>query len=376
MDLHTRVVSNAGLLNQAVCAADRLAEGVPSEKQTLVRSHQLIKRALSRFQTPKQKEWLRFALVPSFERKAIAMYHPGDHVLAGFGYVNRLLDRARDAGGKVILEARNSHPSNFWSINAEECARWDCDLVPIDTAHHMRQQRSVALADYVIAPSRFVRDSFFERGFPDENLIRVPYPVDFELFKPNGTQRPANRPFTLISTGLICLRKGYPYLFEALKLLRAEIADIRLVMIRNIGDDMMPLMKSRGYDKLPIEWREPMGHRDLARLMQDADIYVLPTLEEGMVRTVAEALATGLPVVTTPHAGADDWIVEGENGSVVHIRDVPSLVSAVLRWHEVVMAPDYVASRHQLVQQNLSFEAFEARLMDEFRRVGLIETNC
>ncbi|MFZ9937803.1 MAG: glycosyltransferase family 4 protein, partial [Luteolibacter sp.] len=307
-------------------------------------------------------ECARFALSPLIEQWVMPQVHEGDNLIAGLGYFNRLIPRIQNTGGKVFLDARNSHPSNFWSLIAEEHARWDCKLPPIWPRHHLRQQRSVALADYILAPSRFVADTFVQRGFPSERVFRLSYPVDLSLFQPHATPRPPSKPLTLVSSGLLTLRKGSPYLFEALKVLRREIPDLRIKLIHNMADSFKQVYERNRYAEVTVEWAARMPHSQLVEWLRDADLFLLPTIEEGMVRSAAEALGCGLPVITTRNAGVDDFIVEGVNGSIVPIRDPQALAAAVLSWWDRIRRREHDARQLEFDREALGFNTFAAKL--------------
>jgi sugar transferase (PEP-CTERM/EpsH1 system associated) len=72
------------------------------------------------------------------------------------------------------------------------------------------------------------------------------------------------------------------------------------------------------------------GERDdVAELMQLMDVFVLPSLAEGISNTVLEAMATGLPVIATNVGGNPELISEGENGRLVKVGDEQGLAEAI-----------------------------------------------
>ena len=89
-----------------------------------------------------------------------------------------------------------------------------------------------------------------------------------------------------------------------------------------------------------------------------------------MVRSAAEAMACGLPVVTTPHSGTNDLIVEGETGSVVPIRDPQAIADAVLEWWERIRTGQYSASDAAIDTQALGFENFRGQFLKHLRNIG------
>jgi glycosyltransferase involved in cell wall biosynthesis len=121
---------------------------------------------------------------------------------------------------------------------------------------------------------------------------------------------------------------------------------------------------------LPIEWAPALPHEQLVARLQDADIFVLPSLEEGLVRTALEAMACGLPVVLTPHTGAHDFVRPGVNGEIVPIRDPVATAEAVLKCWERVRSqspPDVTRLREQF-----SFATFSNTFLSQLEAFGLI----
>src|SRR5947208_16948078 len=85
------------------------------------------------------------------------------------------------------------------------------------------------------------------------------------------------------------------------------------------------------YRDLPIEWAPVLPPARLVERLQSADVFVLPSLEEGLVRTALEAMACGLQVALTPNTGANDFVQPGVNGEVIPIRDPQSTADAILK---------------------------------------------
>jgi alpha-maltose-1-phosphate synthase len=146
----------------------------------------------------------------------------------------------------------------------------------------------------------------------------------------------SKKPFTIINTGSLSLRKGTPYLLEAFRLIRKEIPDARLLLTDAVSDSIKPILAK--YSDLPIEWAPYLPPPQLAERLRSADVFILPSLEEGLVRTALEAMACGLPVILTPNTGAAKYVQEGVNGSVVPIRDVDAIVRQALWWRDKLAA--------------------------------------
>jgi glycosyltransferase involved in cell wall biosynthesis len=222
--------------------------------------------------------------------------------------------------------------------------------------------------DLVLSPSSFVTNSFLERGFKPEQILRNVYPVDLQLFHPRAEQRPKNRPLTIVSTASLSLRKGTPYLLEAFRIVQKEIPEARFLLTQLVEDSVKEIV--RAYSDLNIEWSPPLPHSRLADRLRAADLFVLPSLEEGLARTCIEALACGLPIVVTPNTGANDWIDE-RSGEVVPVRDSAAIAAAILKWNEKVRDTSW-EQRCLFDPTRFSFDHFAAEFVRQLKILELI----
>jgi glycosyltransferase involved in cell wall biosynthesis len=76
------------------------------------------------------------------------------------------------------------------------------------------------------------------------------------------------------------------------------------------------------------------GVPDVRPYLQRASVFVLPSYREGVPRSTLEAMACGLAIVTTDAPGCRDTVIDGENGVLVEVGNVESLVSALLSFCE------------------------------------------
>ena len=319
--------------------------------------------------TPFAAESYRLGLLPEFDRWVKGQLTPGDNIISSYGYVNECFQAVRQHGGKTFVDAGNSHIENFWELLGEEHRRWNCPTPPVSPQWVERARAMLAeQTDFVLSPSSYVTQSFLARGFKPERILRNIYPVHFEMFQPRTTARPKNQPLTLINTGSLSLRKGTLYLLEAFRIVREQIPDARLLLMRIIQDDVKPILSR--YRDLPIEWSPPLPHARLAARLRGADVFVLPSLEEGLARSACEAMACGLQVVLTPHTGANDFLKPGVNGEIVPIRDAAATAEAILKCGERARR-GHVSDATDL-RAKLSFETFAADFTGQLKALGLI----
>lgn len=134
----------------------------------------------------------------------------------------------------------------------------------------------------------------------------------------------------LFMGGNYAKRKGIDQLVQAIPKVVQKCA-CRFV-ISGVGDaeQAYQLLCRSGYERF-VEFVGWVSEDEKAALLAQADIYVLPSIAEGMPRGLIEAMAVGLPVISTKVGGIPDFITHGENGLLVATGDVDGLVDNIVR---------------------------------------------
>lgn len=126
----------------------------------------------------------------------------------------------------------------------------------------------------------------------------------------------------LVSTGRLIERKGYKYLIEAI----AEMNNITLTLVGdgNLKDSLQELAKKINAN---VVFADKKGHTEIVNILQDSDIFILPSLNEGMSNSILEAMATGLPIITTDTGGSKELV--DDNGLIIEKESSTSLKEAI-----------------------------------------------
>jgi starch synthase len=365
-DDHARVLARHGLLKGYFSGNRRGTEGIPGELTYLNPLFGLFIMGTRKVLPGYAAEWLRAASHPLFDRWVGLDVKPGDHVISSYGYANRCFKKARSGGGKTFIDAGNSHPENFWNVVQEEHRRWKISRPPYPPVWNRQGRRMVEDADYILSPASYVSDSFLKRGFTPEQIIHLPYPIDLSVFQSRTALEIPASPIRVVCTGSVSLRKGMPYLLEAIRLVRKE-RDAVLVLTDQVESSMKKILPL--YQDVPIEWTDSLPHAQLARHLKGCHVFALLSLEDGFARTVTEALACGLPAVVSENTGAKDCIRPGVNGEIVPIRDPQAASAAIIACHERQQKEGPPLSADLL--EDLSFTRFESRFLAGLQRIGL-----
>ena len=367
-DHYARALENHGLLDFYALGTRRGIRGVPREHTRLQPLFGLLNYAAAKVLPTYQAESVRFRAFGLFDRWARSLLRPGQHLFTAYAFANDSMRWVQQHGGLAFLDAWTSHPEEFWKLLTEEQQLWGSSYPPVSRYYQDRAADSAGVADYIFVSSTFVRQSYLKRGFNPDRLLFCPYPVDLSVYRPAPEPRPAQRPFTLLHTGGLSLRKGAPYLLEAFRLIRKEVPNAILRVRRDIRNDAVDIL--RRHADLPIEWSGGLSLEDHVRRYQTSDLLLFPSVEDGFAQVVAEALACGLPVVTTPNTGASDLIRSGENGEVVPIREPQALAQAALKWWDRLRAGQGIGGIEEL-RNRLSVQTFEATVIGHLSRLGI-----
>jgi glycosyltransferase involved in cell wall biosynthesis len=234
------------------------------------------------------------------------------------------LGRWRGAGTTVALDNPNGHIRHYRNAVAAEADRWLTMPYPQHPTAQMveRVEEEYAGATRIRVASRWAARSMADHGVPSEKLEIVPHAVDLRRFTP-GASRENRGPLRIVFVGSISLGKGFPYLLEAVRRVGPDRCTVKFV--GGTGDPWC----RRLFDRLRHGLQVEVSPGDPVPAYQDADLFVLPTLHDGFGFVVAEAMACGLPVITTDACGAAEWVRDGESGWIVKAGDADALAAAL-----------------------------------------------
>jgi glycosyltransferase involved in cell wall biosynthesis len=139
------------------------------------------------------------------------------------------------------------------------------------------------------------------------------------------SRRAGNDPLQLFYAGHLAQRKGIAYLIEALHRLDVPW---RLTLAGSAPERMPDPLRTFLTDPR-CRWLGQLPQPALLKEMTQAHVFVFPSIVEGFGMVLFEAMAAGLPVITTPNTAAPDIMTDGREGYIVPIRD-PDAIAARL----------------------------------------------
>jgi glycosyltransferase involved in cell wall biosynthesis len=265
---------------------------------------------------------------------------------------------ARKFGAKRALDVVTMHIDDFLEAQERECAKFQIRLSTHPWSRD-RILREYQEADVIRVMSERARASFLERGFRQERLFTVPPPIKMEEYTEATFDGPK---FRVSFVGLIEPWKGFHYLIDAFNALR--LPDSELILWGGPGSRSVSRYLREQMARNPRIMVRPVEvRRCYAEVYSKSSVLVHPSLSDGFAYVVAEAMASGIPVIVTEKTGAADCVIDGRNGYIVPGGDVDAIRDrlAYLAQHPALVKRMGTAARE--TARALTLDRFRARLL-------------
>ncbi len=268
-------------------------------------------------------EWFGRRVRESLQKRKL---EPGKHRYFGFNTgCLETLEYLRPRGVLSVvqqIDAAQTHER----LMIEESALWPGwqeEEGRIPKSYFARLEEEWRLCSLVVVNSEWTRLALLEQGVPAEKMVVIPLayerPPNQVLPKRNYT----GRPLRVVWLGSVNLGKGIAYVIEAARLLQRRQVEFLIVGPVNINLNAIKYLPGN------VRFIGRVHRNEVPRVVAQADVNVLPTISDGFALTQLEAMAQGLPVITTPNCGT--VVTSGQDGFVVPVRDAAALAEAISR---------------------------------------------
>ena len=244
-------------------------------------------------------------------------------VVAYSGFAAPVFDWAERNSARRVLNYPIAHHRYHLALRNEEAelvpafaSTWP-ELLGFTPQYMAELDAEINAADSVVVGSGFCARTFTECGVDDAKIQVIPYGVDLGIFAPSkDDERQAE--FGVIYAGQFSQRKGMSYLLDGYG--RFAGPGTALTMVGKPMGSVAPLVPYASLFRHVPHLTRPALAAEYCR----HDVFVFPTLLEGMGLVVAEAMACGLPVITTAN-GPDELVRDGLDGFIVPQRDAAAI---------------------------------------------------
>lgn len=296
-----------------------------------------------------------------FNEKIIAKGLGNANVIYGFNSASlELFEYAKQKSIKCILDQTIAVSSLEHKLMSEEELLWqNWSIKPFQVTEFMekkaeRETKEQQLADHIICGSDFVKTSLINEGISGDKITVISLGSIKEkkeisssnlqnLLKPQDSPRELN----ILFAGSVGLRKGIPYLLEALKIIKDQIP----FTCKIAGNIDIKQDKVNEYQDL-CQFLGRVPRAEMKDLYQWADVFVLPSLCEGSAMVTYEALMYELPIITTYNSGS--IVRDGIDGFIVPIRDSQAIADSLMKifhdptkYYNSIRAQEYLQVNHE-----------------------------
>lgn len=224
------------------------------------------------------------------------------------------------------------------------------------------------ITDKIVAVSEEVKKDIirYDKIEPSKVVV-LPNGIDVERFNPKGNFADIRKEFSIKEgalvvgfVGRIVPAKGLQYLIDSIPYVKGEFKNIKLLVIGE-GSIVARLheqaKEKKVYDSIIFTGRR----RDIPDILSCIDIFVMPSIAEGLPNALLEAMAMGKPIVATEVGGIPEVMKNGVNGLLVPPRDPIALATAM----KGLIGNDRLAAQMGYAARDLVLDKFSMRAITQ-----------
>jgi glycosyltransferase involved in cell wall biosynthesis len=176
--------------------------------------------------------------------------------------------------------------------------------------------------------------------------------------------------FVYITVSRLTLQKGHTYLLDAIPRVLERFPENTVFLFAGEGHQREILQAKTTRMGLENVVKYLGVRPDIPDLLFLSDVFVMPSLWEGLPLALLEAMSAGLPVVATNVEGVEAVIIDGENGSLIPPQDVNALAAALIKMREDAAArQDYSIRNIDLVHREFTIDRMCNHYKDLFQEI-------
>lgn len=223
-------------------------------------------------------------------------------------------------------------------------------------------------ASRIVANSQGLRE-LAEAFMPQLEIAVIPNGVDIQCYHP-APQKKGGGPIHLLSVGRLITRKRIDWLIEGVGLAVRQGLDVRLHIVGE-GNLLADLRRKASAMDLSdrIVFMGLVRREQMPEVYRTCDLFVMASQHEGMSNAMLEAIASGLPVITTPCEGVEELI--DKNGIIVQYPDLQEFVQAINSIMTDRDRYDAMSKESRRIAQNFSWSAVANQYIQYYEQLRL-----
>lgn len=214
--------------------------------------------------------------------------------------------------------------------------------------------------DLFLPVCEFLKDRLIQEGCEEKKIVVHHSGIDCSKFEYVQRQRVPGESIKVLTIARLTEKKGVAYAIEAVTRLLSRGEKIQYMVVGDgvLRDNLQQLIEGMGIERQVklLGWKT---HEEIKMLLDESHVLMAPSLtaesgdQEGIPNAIKEAMASGLPVISTLHSGIPELVTDGVSGLLVPERDAASLADALahLISHPEICKEMGQAGRRQVEQK-------------------------
>jgi glycosyltransferase involved in cell wall biosynthesis len=256
-------------------------------------------------------------------------------------------------------------PIGYWRYGrklleeeAQVCPEWAATLVGNKDSEQklIRKDDEIDHADAIYVASTFTKHTLSSAPVKSKPIFVIPYGAP-PCASHSLAGRSECRPLRAIFVGSLSQRKGIGYLSDAIDALGQSV---KLTLV-----GLQPTKACSALDRMVKRHRyiPSLPHSEILKEMRRHDVLIFPSLFEGFGLVLLEAMAQGLPVITTANTAGPDLITDGVEGFLVPIRSSQAIAEKLdLLQHQPMLVRE-MGARALVKAQEMSWRSYSAKFI-------------
>lgn len=345
----------------------KIAEKIPSHKIQSIPIKEIFKKLIDFF-VPKNLyakfNYYNDDLYDYFVSRKINR-HKCDIFVGWSGFSLKTFKSLNNKKTLKVLERGSSHIKFQYDILKKEYNKLGIKPLIPSKETLSKEIREYDLADYICVPSKFAKQTFIKKGFGNKKIKIIKLGVDLKKFYQKKNKKKKNS-FTIISSGEVSIRKGSHLLIKAFKNLK--IPNIRLLFVGNFEKGLSFYFNKN--KNANIYFLGKKNEKELNDIYNNSDIFVLNSLEDGFGMVIPQAMACGLPIITTHNTGASEIVENNKNGFVIKAGDVKSLENKIKKlYFDNKLREKMSKNSKKKIRENHSWLSYTEDIIDLYKKI-------
>ncbi len=219
-------------------------------------------------------------------------------------------------------------------------------------------------SEYVVTNSLGLTE-LASKSLKSQDFQKIVNGIDTLHFEPgNRNDFDRKKEFRILCASRLSFRKGFIYAIDALPGLIKKHKNIKMIFAGGDGGVMQNLKghaQALGVENF-VEFTGRYTKKEAPEIYKNADIFLMPSLNEGMSNNLLEALASGLPVLMTNTGGADELVMDGKNGFLIKMKNGEDIEQKI----EKIISNESLRKKMGIESRNLALKMTWKNVSDDY----------